>query len=1031
MRFHEFIDDRQIFNNGYERNHPLVSIVTPTYCRMAEGFLKRCVESVLNQTFTNFEFIIVDDGSSDGSQQLIVEYASKDNRIVYIRHDTNCGLPAVRTNEGILKARGDFVAFIFDDNIWEADFLKLLLHEMEATPADVQYSITNMKINEQEHFFLGEWPLTIELLYHLNTIPNGSVLCRKSFFERYGLYDPHIGMRRICDWDLWFRAKLLGASFHFVNKVLSTELGPSSPVSVGVSVKMDYKLAYSYMADESLLYERTKTLLPHAIEQFDVFDFHVLLPYLKSYEEYVRAEDIIYAPYFERHTDYQYERAFNNRWFDANGRHQLSPFQNEMGLHRKLRILLVGNTYNDNISEYKHILQQQHPHSIIISCGEWQLSAYAPSDIDFLFLVDCTGLFILDYIKQFKQCHVPVVYLISYGLQNKKNPDVVDYNQLKCVQDVFKIDLYFPKKGLPWNEQQLQTAVQLMDVSNLVINATNCSDSFIAAKVNKIQLADFDSGDYIFLTSQLLPRINYGKCLVFLNSSLIAGSEMYGIQVGKMLHSAGIDVRICVPDQNTCGADEDGESINKYVQELGLGPAVKAPYNARNGDNTHIESLRDWIAAHDVGLIVCSSLIKDIVSVASIMNIHSVFALFQPTGYGMEHMMEVKQAASCMISDSNWAAELYNKAFDLSAVKIPSIVLDHSLKKTESRSSTISIAVGGTLQMRKRQFEAVRACHLLIQQGYNIELNIYGYKLQMLSSYVDKIQAYIEENELSDAIRLHGLVPMEEVIAHNDIILSASVDESIPQTLLICAAAGLLPIACPCGGIEELVIDGITGYLCDGFGTDHIVDTVKRAMDNRDHWSSMSANVNDLINREYSFGVVRSRLLNHLLVKTITQRPSYISGSEKNPVPSPEPLHASRAIDADAISFSRPIARSKTYTFRCNLNQLSEVGIIFGRLKDTANAGSVQFSLWASGRKLRDTQIRIGDISFNHWTYFTFAPVLNCAGTWFTIQLQFHCPDNVFGAFENKHKRSTLYKVFVRLGVYLPIDELLYMDVRE
>lgn len=124
MKFQEFINDQKIFDNGYENNSPLVSIVMPTYCRMAEGFLKRCIESVLIQTYTNFEFIIVDDGSTDGSQELIIQYAQKDKRIIYIRHDINCGLAAVRTNEGIMKARGQYVAFIFDDNIWDPLFWK-------------------------------------------------------------------------------------------------------------------------------------------------------------------------------------------------------------------------------------------------------------------------------------------------------------------------------------------------------------------------------------------------------------------------------------------------------------------------------------------------------------------------------------------------------------------------------------------------------------------------------------------------------------------------------------------------------------------------------------------------------------------------------------------------------------------------------------------------------------------------------------------------------------------------------------------
>ena len=84
MLFKDFLADQNIFDNGYQTLRPEVSIITPTYCRMKEGFLKRCMDSVLAQTFTNFEHIIIDDGSSDGSQAFIEEYAKKDPRIVYV-----------------------------------------------------------------------------------------------------------------------------------------------------------------------------------------------------------------------------------------------------------------------------------------------------------------------------------------------------------------------------------------------------------------------------------------------------------------------------------------------------------------------------------------------------------------------------------------------------------------------------------------------------------------------------------------------------------------------------------------------------------------------------------------------------------------------------------------------------------------------------------------------------------------------------------------------------------------------------------
>lgn len=113
-------------------------------------------------------------------------------------------------------------------------------------------------------------------------------------------------------------------------------------------------------------------------------------------------------------------------------------------------------------------------------------------------------------------------------------------------------------------------------------------------------------------------------------------------------------------------------------------PILKAPYNSKNKEDNYRETLINWISTQEVGLIISSSNIDDIVSVASMMDVHSVFALFQPTGYSFEKIIELKQAASSIISDSDWAAQIYNRAFDLTAIKIPSIVLNESIIKIKS-----------------------------------------------------------------------------------------------------------------------------------------------------------------------------------------------------------------------------------------------------------------------------------------------------------------------------------------------------------
>lgn len=92
----------------------LVSIITPMY--NAKQYIEATMESVIAQTYENWEMLIVDDGSTDGSDSLVEKYQKKDKRIRYIYQD-NEGVSAAR-NRGIMDARGEFLAFLDSDDLW-------------------------------------------------------------------------------------------------------------------------------------------------------------------------------------------------------------------------------------------------------------------------------------------------------------------------------------------------------------------------------------------------------------------------------------------------------------------------------------------------------------------------------------------------------------------------------------------------------------------------------------------------------------------------------------------------------------------------------------------------------------------------------------------------------------------------------------------------------------------------------------------------------------------------------------------------
>lgn len=111
----------------------MYSIIIPVY--NSEKYLFRCIDSVLNQTRSDFELILVDDGSKDQSADICKQYAKKDDRIKYIRQE-NAGVSAARNN-GISIASGDYIGFVDSDDEICPDMYETLLREAEKNGADI------------------------------------------------------------------------------------------------------------------------------------------------------------------------------------------------------------------------------------------------------------------------------------------------------------------------------------------------------------------------------------------------------------------------------------------------------------------------------------------------------------------------------------------------------------------------------------------------------------------------------------------------------------------------------------------------------------------------------------------------------------------------------------------------------------------------------------------------------------------------------------------------------------------------------
>lgn len=196
----------------------LTSIIIPTYNR-AET-LVRAIESVLQQSYTAYELIVVDDCSMDDTATVMERY-SHDNRVTYIKLEKNIGGAAAR-NVGINKSKGSFIAFQDSDDEWLPEKLQKQMQVFFDNPqVDVVFSkiarITNGKISVFPHENItGSKNLHTKMLKS-NYIGTPSAVIKKNKLNEIGGFDS--ALPRLQDWDLFIRLSSKGV-FYMIDQVL-------------------------------------------------------------------------------------------------------------------------------------------------------------------------------------------------------------------------------------------------------------------------------------------------------------------------------------------------------------------------------------------------------------------------------------------------------------------------------------------------------------------------------------------------------------------------------------------------------------------------------------------------------------------------------------------------------------------------------------------------------------------------------------------------------------------------------------------
>lgn len=218
---------------------PLVSVIIPSYNH--ENFLKERIDSILNQTFQDFELIILDDLSPDNSREIIESYRAhpKVRQIIY--NAKNSGSTFFQWNKAVLSlARGEFVWIAESDDAADLKFLETLVPILQQHSEIVLAYSQSAKMNSEgaitgswsewteslaegnyfnESFHMNGRDYIEKFIIHKNTIPNASaVLFRRQTYVEIG--GAVVEMRTNGDWDLWLKFLLLG-DVYFHNQMLN------------------------------------------------------------------------------------------------------------------------------------------------------------------------------------------------------------------------------------------------------------------------------------------------------------------------------------------------------------------------------------------------------------------------------------------------------------------------------------------------------------------------------------------------------------------------------------------------------------------------------------------------------------------------------------------------------------------------------------------------------------------------------------------------------------------------------------------
>lgn len=196
----------------------LVSVIMPAY--NSEKYIEESINSVIKQTYTNWELIVINDGSTDNTAEIVQKKQKEDKRIFYYYQEN--GNQGRARNNGIKKSKGELIAFIDSDDLWVTEKLEIQISFFKESHADLIFSDGYIFTNDQNDFKgyintikgLYKGDKAIKLFFDCNRIPILSVLTTKNAISSVGGFEEGKEIQNVEDYHLWLKMLIKGFSIY-------------------------------------------------------------------------------------------------------------------------------------------------------------------------------------------------------------------------------------------------------------------------------------------------------------------------------------------------------------------------------------------------------------------------------------------------------------------------------------------------------------------------------------------------------------------------------------------------------------------------------------------------------------------------------------------------------------------------------------------------------------------------------------------------------------------------------------------------